>query len=90
MVTGRKMLRPPAVYDRMGLGRTTFKLKYIDTGRAQWVRDGRINRMPEDEVDRLIEEDIAAAQSAPPVEPALPREAYLKGANARRKSGAHA
>jgi hypothetical protein len=84
----RQMLRPPKVYERVAMGRTSFKKKYIDTGRAQWVRDGRINRMPDDVVERLIEEDIAAAKSAPPAKPALPREAYLKGANARKKTGA--
>jgi hypothetical protein len=55
-----KMLREPGVLERMGMGKTSFDMKYIKTGRARWVRDGRIKRMPEHEVDRLIQEDIAA------------------------------
>ena len=82
-----KMLREPAVLDRMGMGKTSFNTKYIETGRARWVRDGRIKRMPEHEVDRLIAEDIAARDASlpEPPKPALPREAYLKGARCVRR-----
>jgi hypothetical protein len=81
-----KMLREPAVLDRMGMGKTSFDTKYIKTGRVRWVRDGRIKRMPEHEVDRLIAEDIAARDAWPPEppKPALPREAYLKGSHSGR------
>jgi hypothetical protein len=81
-----KMLREPAVLDRMGMGKTSFNTKYIKTGRARWVRDRRIKRMPEHEVDRLIAEDIAARDTWPrePPKPALPRDAYLKGAHRGR------
>ena len=67
-----RMLRERAVLDKMGMGRTSFKSKYIDTGRARWVRDGRIKRMPEHVVDGLIEEDIAASETAAPPPPAIP------------------
>jgi hypothetical protein len=81
-----KMLREPAVLDRMGMGKTSFDTKYLKTGRARWVRDGRIKRMPEHEVDRLIAEDIAVRDASlpEPPKPALPREAYLKGAHSGR------
>jgi hypothetical protein len=78
-----RMLREPAVLDKIGVGKTTFDTKYIKTGRARWIYSGRIKRMPEHEVDRLIHEDIAAEPK--PVKPALPRAAVLKGAHARRK-----
>jgi hypothetical protein len=66
-----KMLREPEVLAKMAMGRTKFNLDYIKTGRARWIRTGRIKRMPEHDVDRLIQEDINAAPS--PVRPAVPR-----------------
>jgi hypothetical protein len=81
-----KMLREPAVLDRMGIGKTSFDTKYIKTGRARWVRNGRVKLLPEHEVDRLIQEDIAARDAGPPVppKPAFPRDAYMRGAHKRR------
>jgi hypothetical protein len=64
-----KMLRemgPGSVLDRMGLGKTKFDTDYIKTGRTHWVRSGgRMKRMPEHEVDRLIQEDIDAEARKP-------------------------
>jgi hypothetical protein len=87
-----KMLREPAVLEKMGIGRTSFDTKYIKTGRARWVRNGRVKLLPEHEVDRLIAEDIAGRDATPPSppKPAFPREAYLKGAHAPRQGGAKA
>jgi predicted DNA-binding transcriptional regulator AlpA len=58
-----KMLREPEVLARMGLGRSKFDEAYIKTGRTHWVRapGERMKRLPESEVDRLIHEDIKAA-----------------------------
>jgi hypothetical protein len=72
------------VLDRMAMGKTKFQTAYIDTGRARWVRDGRMKRMPEHEVDRLIAEDCAAAEHSGPTPPALSREACRKGNRASR------
>jgi hypothetical protein len=84
------MLREPAVLEKMGMGRTSFHVKYIATGRAHWIYDGRMKRMPEHEVDRLIAEDIAAAATkiGAPVKPAFPRTAMLKGARSRSRVSA--
>jgi hypothetical protein len=85
--TQMKMLRefgPEGVLARLGVGKTKFKEDYIDTGRARWVRSGRLKRMPEHEVDRLIAEDIAAAEHSPPAPPALTREDCVKGNLASR------
>jgi hypothetical protein len=83
-----KMLRefgPDGVLDRMGMGKTSFDQKYIKTGRARWVRNGRIKRMSDQTIDRLIAEDIAAAAQAEPTAPALSREACVKGSRASRR-----
>lgn len=65
-----KMLRetgPGGVLDRMGMGKTKFDADYVQTGRVRWVRNGpRMKRLPEHEVDRLIQEDIDAANGVPP------------------------
>ena len=68
-----KMLREPDVLERMAMGKTKFDTDYIKAGRARWIRSGRMKRMPENEVDRLIQEDIDAAPQ--PVKPAVPRRA---------------
>ena len=83
-----RMLRPAEVYALMGVGRTTFDQKYVKAGRVRWVRDpdGRINRLPDTEVARLQREDIEASEAnSDPPKPAVSREGYLRGANARRR-----
>ena len=72
-----KMLREQQVIEKMAMGKTSFDTKYIKTKRAKWIYSGRIKRMPEHEVDRLIEEDIAAAddQPVPPSPYFYPRKA---------------
>jgi hypothetical protein len=81
-----KMLRPPAVFEKAGVGRTKFHEVYIQTGRLRWIRNGRIRLMPEHELDQALQEDIAASNAArEPAKPALTREAYLKGAHKRRQ-----
>jgi hypothetical protein len=81
-----KMLREPAVLEKMGMGKTKFDSDYIKTGRARWIRSGRIKRMPEHEVDQLIQEEIAARDAEPLAKPkpAFPHAAMLRGAHAPR------
>ena len=44
---------------RLGIGRTKFEEDYVQTGRVQWVRIGKkIKTLPDDEVDRLVDEII--------------------------------
>jgi hypothetical protein len=79
------MLREPAVLEKIGLGKTKFKEHYIDTGRLSWVYTGRVKRLPEHELDRVIAEDIAARDANPqPPKPAFSRDAYMKGAHSKR------
>jgi hypothetical protein len=87
-----KMLRAWEVYERMGVKRTTFHNNYIKTHRTEWVRDenGRINRLPDTEVDRLLNEDIEISKGLEPAKPAVPEEAYMKGAHTRRRRRAEA
>ena len=82
-----KMLRPPAVYEKAARGKTKFHEDFIATGRARWIRSGRLRFMPEHVLDRLLAEDIAAADAEPvePPEPALPYDAMMRGARSRRK-----
>jgi hypothetical protein len=77
-----KMLREPAVLDKVAMGKTKFDKDYIKTGRAKWLYSGRVKRMPEHEVDRLIAEDIAAsaASTAP-----RPRVGVRRAEPARRR-----
>jgi hypothetical protein len=82
-----RMLREPAVLEKMAMGKTSFDSKYIKTGRARWVRDGRIKRLPEHVVDQLIKEDIeASAAKQEPAPPALPESAVRKSADQRKES----
>jgi predicted DNA-binding transcriptional regulator AlpA len=60
------LLREPQVLKRMGVGRTKLNDDYIKTGRLRWVRLGpRIKALPDDEVDAVIAEEIAARDAAP-------------------------
>jgi hypothetical protein len=74
-----RMLREPDILEKMAIGKTKFKTDYVDTNRTHWIYSGRVKRLPEHEVDRLIAEDIAAAEKAAPVKAAFPRDAYMKG-----------
>jgi hypothetical protein len=78
-----RMLREPPVLDKVGVGKTTFHERYIKTGRARWIYSGRIKRMPEHEVDRLIQEDIAAADQQPI--PPSPNPKAGQGVERRRR-----
>ena len=84
-----KMLKPPAVYEKLAMGKTSVEEKYIRTGRARWIYDGRSKRMPEHEVDRLILEDIAAADAQAKAgtkpRPAFSREQVLRGSRNSKK-----
>ena len=56
---GRRLIREPQVLERVGVGRTKFDEDYVKTGRVEWVRIGkRIKALPEDEVDKLVDEII--------------------------------
>ena len=56
---GRTLLRERQVLQRVGVGRTKFEEDFVQTGRVQWVRIGpRMKALPEDEVDRLVDELI--------------------------------
>jgi hypothetical protein len=79
-----RMLREREVLARVAMGKTKFKEAYVDTKRVKWVRDGRIKRLPEHEVDRIIREDIEAAKAeTEPPEPALPESTTRKSADQR-------
>ena len=82
-----QMLRPPACYKKSARGKTKFHADFIATGRAIWIRSGRLRFMPEHVLDRLLAEDIAAAEAEPvePPKPALPYDAMMKGAYSKRK-----
>jgi len=80
-----RMLRQPAVLDLMAMGRTKFDKDYIKSGRARWIYSGRLKRMPEDVVNRLIAEDIASAESARPPPPAISRRREEAGQPPRRR-----
>jgi hypothetical protein len=82
-----RMLREPAVLEKMGMGKTSFDTKYIKSGRARWVRAGRIKRLPEHVVDQLIAEDIQASEAErEPPPPALPQSAVRKSADQRKET----
>jgi predicted site-specific integrase-resolvase len=58
---GRRLLSPKEARWRLGdISRSEFYKKYIDTGRLRFVYLGpKTLRLPEDEVDTLIDEVIA-------------------------------
>jgi hypothetical protein len=58
---GRRLLREPEVLARIPVGRTMLEEQFVKTGRLKWCRIGeRIKAAPEDEVDRLVDEIVAA------------------------------
>jgi predicted site-specific integrase-resolvase len=57
----KRLIREPAVCDRLGVGPTTLEERYIKTGRLRWVRIGkRIKAAVEDEVDAIVERSPGA------------------------------
>jgi len=78
-----KILREPEILERFGIGKTSFKKLYIDTGRFSWVTLGpRMKGGSEDEVEALLSEVIAAPRS--PLPPAVPHRRTANKAKGRK------
>lgn len=60
------IVRMPEVLRRVGLGKTSFKERFEDTGKAKIVRIGpRIKGMLESDLERLVELIASEGMSAP-------------------------
>jgi hypothetical protein len=60
-----RLLRKKVAQARLGVGKTTFQRDFINTGRVRLVPiSERIQGIPEDDVDAVIAEKIAAYEAA--------------------------
>ena len=64
---GLRLLRKKEAQERLGIGKTKFNEDYIKTGRVRTVPiSERIDGIPEEDIDAVIAEKIAANETAAP------------------------
>jgi hypothetical protein len=69
---GRRLVRLKDAPARLGVGRTTFRVKYINTGRVRLVPVGKRGQaIEEEQLDALVDKTIAEGEASAPIDRSL-------------------